>query len=111
MKADYLSDRIGRQALQESTKGCFIGQRLQSQEGMEKSIVSKLVGFADPLHTGDQKKQNHAEQINRIEFRTAGSRTERALQAASKIELMTKPLNQEQTAIVGQGVRFERKTQ
>jgi hypothetical protein len=71
---------------------------------MEKSIVLKLVGFVYPLHSCDQKKQNHADQIDGIEIQACWSRSEGALEAAAKIKLMTKPLNQEQTAIVRQGI-------
>jgi hypothetical protein len=71
---------------------------------MEKPIVLKLVGFVDSLHSCDQKKQNHANQIDGIEITAAWSGAQGALEAAAKIELMTKALNQEETAIVRQGI-------
>jgi hypothetical protein len=70
---------------------------------MEEPIVAKFVCLADPLNSGDQKKQNHVHQVDWIKFRARPSRAKGPLEAAPKIELVTKPLNQEQTTVVGEG--------
>ena len=88
-----MADRFWREPLEEASDGAFIGQSIQSQQGKEKPIVLKLVGFVDALDTCDQKEQKHQDQIHWIEVGPIRSSDQSPLKPTSQIKLVTKTLN------------------
>src|ERR1700756_5245730 len=111
VQPDDLPDGVGWQSLQKSANGSLLGQAFQSQKGKKKTIVMELVGFVDALPPGNEQVEQHHDQINWIKIRPLGSRLQNALQSAPETQLVTKPLNEEETAVVCQSVGFKRKLQ
>ena len=111
MEPDDLTNGIGGQSFEKSADGRFIRQGVQAEQRQKESIVLEFVGLVDPLHACDQQKQDHQDEIGWIEVRPIRTCAQDTLQTATKIQLVTKPLNQEQPAVVGEGIRFERKLQ
>ena len=107
MQPHDLPNGIGGQALEKPTDRGFVGQCLQSEQRKKEAIVLQFVGFVEPLDPGDEQKQAHQHQIDRIEVRPVRSRPQEPLQTTAQIQLVTKPLDQEESAMVRQEIRFE----
>jgi hypothetical protein len=111
VQARQLANGLGRQPLEKAAQTRLIGTLFQPQQGQKETIILKLVGFVDALQTGDQKKQQQLDQVNRIELGPIGSRAQAPLEPTAKIQFVTKSLNQEQAAVMGQGLGLEGKLQ
>ncbi len=106
-----LANRLGRKPAQETAQGGGIGKFLESDQGEKQSIVLQHLGFADPRKTGDQNKKKDQREIGRMIIAPVGRRLENTFQPSAQTQLVAKPLNQEQSAEVRQGLRFKRKLQ
>jgi hypothetical protein len=111
MQAGQLADGIGREALKESAQGRFVGELFQTQKGQEEAIVLKLVRLADALDSSDQDKEQQHDQVDRIKLRPVRSGSQKALEPTAKTDFVTKSLNEEQSTVMRQAIRFEGKRQ
>jgi hypothetical protein len=69
------------------------------------------VGFAHPWESSDENKQQHQNHVSRVIIRPIRSVSKNPFQSATQTQLVTKPLDQEQTAEMRERIRLERKIQ
>jgi hypothetical protein len=69
----------------------------------------KKVGFTHPQQPRDEHEEQHQNKVGRVVVRPVRSVSDNPFQPATQTQLVTKPLDQEQTAEVGKRVRLERK--
>jgi len=77
----------------------------------EQSIVLKDLGFVHARQARNDHLEKDQDHVGGVVVGPRGSVPENTLQSAAQAQLLTKPLDQKQTAEVGERVRFELKIQ
>ena len=108
VQANYLAYRRGRQAYEEAAQCGLIRESFQSDQRQKQSVVMENLGFIHALKAGNQDVEQRHDHVLGSVINPAGRGLETALEATAQTQLVTKPLNQEQPAEVGQRVSVER---
>jgi hypothetical protein len=106
--ADELANGLRPEPVEEAPQAGLVGHLVQPQQGQEEAIVLQFVALVKPLHPGDQEEEQQFQYTHRIKLRTRRAIIPMPLQPLMQIKLLTKSLNQEQSAIVAQTVGFKR---
>ena len=107
VQSSQLANGLGRQALQKTAQGRFVRELFEAEQCQKEPVVLKLVGFVYSLNSDDQKEKQHLNQVDRIELGPFGSGAQDTLKPTAKIQFVTKSLNQEESAVVCEAIRFE----
>ena len=111
MQPRDLPDRVGREPAQKTTQGGGVGKLLQSDQRNKQAIVVQDLGFVHARQARNDHIEKDQDHVGGVVVGPRGSVSENTLQSAAQAQLLTKPLDQKQTAEVGERVRFERKIQ
>src|SRR2546423_6371973 len=111
MQAHHLSNRRRGHAFEKTAKSALIGKTLQSDQRKKQSVVLQNLGFIDALNSGNQDEEQSDDHVLRAIIEPTRSCLEDALEPTTQAQLVTKSLNQEQSAEMSQRIAFERKLQ
>ena len=62
-----LANGRGREPLEKTAQAGWVGQLFQSQQVQKETIILHLVRLVEPLNPGDQKKDQHLDDLDRTE--------------------------------------------
>ena len=111
MQSHQLADGRRRQAPKETAQRRRIGKLLQSDQREKQAVVLQNLGLVHALNTGDQDVEESEDHVLGAIVDPRRCRFENTLETTAQTELVTKSLDQEQPAKMGQGVALERKLQ